>query len=274
VQDLPAALHRLGLTTRLGAIDHHHVEPPPSAVAPDRVSGLNNSAALVAYGEQLSDVVGQVLDRGSFPLVLGGDCSITFGPLLALARRGASGYLFLDGHADFAHPSTEPSGEAASMDLALATGRGPSSFGPIGGYRRLVADTDIAVLGYRAEHDGTDRCLDEHINDTAITAINLEHSRRRGWNHAVAVALGVVDRPTLDGFWIHIDADVLDDAVMPAVDYRTPGGLTWDELTGVVRTAIATGRVRGLDFTIFNPRLDHDGIITARVVDFLVDCLT
>jgi arginase len=91
VQDLPVALHRLGLTERVGAIAHHHVEPPPFSVSLDRVSGLNNSAALVAYGEQLGDVVGHVLDRGSFPLVLGGDCSITFGPLLALARRGASG---------------------------------------------------------------------------------------------------------------------------------------------------------------------------------------
>jgi len=27
-----------------------------------------------------------------------------------------------------------------------------------------------------------------------------------------------------ESYWIHVDADVLDDAVMPAVDYRQPGG--------------------------------------------------
>ena len=57
--------------------------------------------------------------------MLGGDCSILLGNLLALRRRGRYGLLFVDGHADFYHPEANPNGEAASMDLAFATGRGP-----------------------------------------------------------------------------------------------------------------------------------------------------
>jgi hypothetical protein len=34
----------------------------------------------------------------------------------------------------------------------------------------------------------------------------------------------------LEGFWAYLDAAVLEDAVMPAVDYRMPGGLSWNEL--------------------------------------------
>ena len=86
---------------------------------------MRNAAALADYARALADEIGSVLSRGAFPIVLGGDCSILLGSLLALRRRGRYGLLFLDGHADFAHPSEDPAGEAASMDLALATGRGP-----------------------------------------------------------------------------------------------------------------------------------------------------
>ena len=40
-------------------------------------------------------------------------------------------------------------------------------------------------------------------------------------------------------FWIPFDADVLDDAIMPAVDYRLPGGLTWVEIEEVLSAALA-----------------------------------
>ena len=46
---------------------------------------------------------------------------------------------------------------------------------------------------------------------------------------------------------------------MPAVDYRIPGGLSWDELANTLRIAIESGKVVGLEITIYNPNLDTDG---------------
>ncbi|MEU2432822.1 arginase family protein [Streptomyces sp. NPDC007861] len=89
---------------------------------------------------------------------------------------------------------------------------------------------------------------------------------------AVAAAREAVGRLTAGGsagFWVHLDVDVLDDAVMPAVDYRQPGGLSWSELESVLRTALADERAVGLDVTIFNPRLDPDGSIAARLTECL-----
>ena len=59
-----------------------------------------------------------------------------------------------------------------------------------------------------------------------------------------------------DGVWIHVDADVLDDAIMPAVDYRLPGGFSSEELTGALSLAIQSRRAVGLEVTIYNPQLD------------------
>jgi arginase len=273
VETLPEALHAHDLVGRLGAATHLSLTPPAYSAEPDP-TGINNAQALVRFAETSAEVVGAELDDGAFPIVLGGDCSIVFGPLLALARRGRSGLLFLDGHADFAHPADDPSGEAASMDLALATGRGPASFGPIGGYRPLVTDDRVALLAYRVRDDGTDRHLGLHVEDTGITTIDLVEVRRRALEAAIEDAMATVARHDLDGFWIHVDADVLDDALMPAVDYRTPDGLSWQELTTIVRAAVASGRARGLDLTIFNPRLDPDGTLAERLVVFLVDAVS
>jgi len=274
VENLPEALHAQGLDERIGAAARISLTPPPYVPERDPETGINNSRALVDFAETLAGVVGSVLDGGGFPLVLGGDCSIVFGPLLALARRGRSGLLFLDGHADFSHPDDEPSGEAASMDLALATGRTPAGFGPIGGFDPLISDDRVALLGYRVHDDGTDTNLGIHIDDTDITAIDLADVRRLGLERAIADALAVVARDELERFWIHIDADALDDAVMPAVDYRNPGGLSWGELTTIVHTAVASGRAQGLDLTIFNPSFDPDGQLAARLVTFLAEVLT
>jgi arginase len=61
---------------------------------------------------------------------------------------------------------------------------------------------------------------------------------------------------------------------MPAVDYHLPDGLTWEELTVVLRTAVASDHATGLDITIFNPTLDPDGRVARSLVDALVAALT
>jgi arginase len=61
---------------------------------------------------------------------------------------------------------------------------------------------------------------------------------------------------------------------MPAVDYHLADGLTWEELTGVLRTAVASDQATGLDITTFNPTLDPDGQVARSLVDALVAGLT
>jgi arginase len=61
---------------------------------------------------------------------------------------------------------------------------------------------------------------------------------------------------------------------MPAVDYRLPDGLSWDELTAVLSVAVASDRATGLEVTIFNPTLDADGRIAHALVDALVGGLS
>jgi arginase len=224
-----------------------------------------NPHGIAAYARQLADALGPVLDADQLPVVLGGDCSILLGCLLALRRRGRAGLLFIDGHADFYQPEAEPNGEAASMDLALATGRGPAVVTDPEGLRPLVRDADVVAFGRRDAADAAAHGS-QRIEDTGIAVVDLARIRAGGVRGAVAHALALLSRPELNGFWLHLDVDVLDDAVMPAVDYRMPGGLSLAELEFALAAAVGTGRMRGIDITIFNPDLDPGGHIAAALV--------
>ncbi|GAA3309521.1 hypothetical protein GCM10020295_74390 [Streptomyces cinereospinus] len=146
------------------------------------------------------------------------------------------------------------------MELALVTGRGPRLLTDLEGRGPLVRDEDVAVLGHRDAAESAQ--LGMEPLPPGLYARDLAGVRAAG---AAAAARHAVERLARvpGGYWVHLDVDVLDDAVMPAVDYRQPGGLTWLELEDVLSTALADPRAVGLDVTVFNPRLDPDGSIAA-----------
>jgi arginase len=268
VERLPDALLSAGLADKLGARRAVRVEPPAHDALRDQATMMMNPHAIASYSITLANAVGPVIDGGEFPIVLGGDCSIVLGNLLALRRRGRYGLLFVDGHADFFQPEVEPTGEAASMDLALATGRGPDIVTNIEGRRPLIRDEDLVLFGPRDAEQAT-QYGSQPVPDTLCT-IDLDEIRRLGVDSAARTAVAHLDRDDLTGFWIHCDVDVLDDAIMPAVDYRMPDGLSWEELITTLRIAIASGRAVGFELTIFNPRLDPAGTIASNLVDAVV----
>lgn len=268
VETLPDALLEAGLAKRLRARRAGRVEPPPYDDRRDPETLMLNPRGIADYSPRLADAVGEVLEGGEFPLVLGGDCSIVLGGLLALGRRGRYGLLFVDGRADFYQPEANINGEAASSDLALATGRGPAILTTFEGRRPLVRDEDVVVLGFR---DGDEAAsYGSQPLPPAIKAIDLGAVRCLGVEAAAKEAVDYLSREELDGFWIHLDADVLDDAIMPAVDYRMPDGLSLAELESVLRTALGSGRAVGMEVAIFNPRLDPGDDIARALVDTLV----
>ena len=227
VERAPAVLLEAGLADGLAARRAGRVEAAGYRAERDPATQIMNPRAISDYSALLADAVAAVLDRGEFPVVLGGDCSILLGSMLALRRRGRYGLLYIDGDADFYQPEVSPLGGAASAsDLAFATGRGPDVVADIEGRRPLVRDGDVAVFGCRDAAD-----------------------RERSGCQPLPADLLVVD----------IDADVLDETIMQAVDDPRPGGLSWDELATAVRVAVGSGRAVGLQVAIYNPDIDADG---------------
>jgi len=260
VERLPEVLLQHGLADELQARRAGRVAPAtPYDTERDRETLTLNARGIAEYSPRLADAVAEVIGHGEFPILLGGDCSILLGSTLALRRRGRYGLLFIDGHADFYQPEVNPSGEAASMDLAFATGRGPELLTNLEGLRPLVRDEDVVAFGFRDAEE--QREYHSQPLPPELLAIDLSEVRRLGAQRAAQRAvehLTAAERATR-GFFIHLDADVVSDDLMPAVDYRIPDGLTWDELRTVLQVALESGHAVGIEIAIYNPALDRNG---------------
>nr|WP_236846856.1 arginase family protein [Bosea sp. Tri-49] len=233
VERLSDRLLDLGLADRIHARRAGRLAVPPKEPTPDPEIGTLNARAIAAWSPKLADAVEAVLDAGEFPVVLGG--------------------------------------EGASMDLAFVTGYGPLLLTDMEGRGPLVRPEDAVAFAYRDHKDQEEYGSQPLPN--GLNAIDLPAVRTMGIEAAARESVDHLTREELDGFFIHLDADCLDDVVMPAVDFRIPGGLSRDELGLALRVALASGEAVGIEITIYNPRLDEDGSAGRGLADVLAAAL-
>ena len=265
----PGVLRELGVVAAVGAEDRGDVVPPPYVDFDRRPGRVRNEAGVAAYSLVLADAVRAALDEGRFPLVLGGDCSIVLGALLGAKRHGADagpvGLAYVDAHSDFATPEESLTGSAASMCLALAVGRGDSPLARLAD-APLVRAGDVAVVGRR---DATEPAGPRALAAAGILDLADDARVRTSPAAVAATVLECVARSDLTGFWIHVDADVLDPDVVPAVDSPEPGGPDTEQLAALLEPLVAHPRALGMQLTIYDPRLDPDRACGARLVALL-----
>lgn len=258
VRHMPHALRAAGLHDALDARFAGEVSPGPYVADIDPELHVRNPHAIASYSVALADALGALLDADAFPLVLGGDCSITIGTALALRRRGRFGVVYIDAHSDCQTPTTSRTGGVAGMPLAIATGRGPELLTDLEGRGPYIAEGDAMLVGVSDLFDVVGD-TEKRVAETGIRVHDLEAVRATG---ALAVAqstLAHLAHAGVDGVWIHVDADVLDRTIMPAVDSPEPEGLSAAELSDVLASLLGDPLVVGLQATIYDPERDPDG---------------
>jgi arginase len=269
----PGALRELHLVERLRAHDLGDVTSDVPYRDRERPEGrVRNEDDVVAYSQALGSRIAEVSARHEFVVLLGGDCSILLGVLAGLRRaRGAVGLAYIDAHADFASLEESPSRSACSMNLALAVGRGyDGPLSHLAADSALVEERHVAHLGRRDEDDtayGSAALRRSGIADLPARAV-----RARSPAAAAADALARATAAP-GGFWIHLDVDVLDPALMPAVDSPLPDGLSTHELLELARPLIRHPAALGLQLTIYDPTLDPDRRGARLLVDLLAALL-
>jgi arginase len=130
----------------------------------------------------------------------------------------------------------------------------------------------VVAVGAR-DAEERDRAGSEDVRGTRIHLFEVATIRARGMDAVAADAIGILAQHQLSGFWLHLDSDVLDDAVMPAVDYRQPGGLSPEDLVTLLRVCARSGALRGVSVAIYNPALDPSGEAGRLLVQCLGDGL-
>lgn len=269
---LAGALRENRIVQRIGALEGGVVVPPRYDRGDwQEGDGVFNAAALATYTRTLADRIERHVRAGDFTLVLGGDCSIQLGASLALRRIGRYGLAAIDASHDFRHPgNSDRVGAAGGEELALATGRGQDDLTDLEGLKPYLRDEDVRLFGIR------DAFEDDSAELRALKIPVVTVSELRAWGPAELAAATVTafETPALDGFWVHLDADVLDPSVMPAVDSPDPDGLLPHELTPLLRTLVRSERCVGLNITIYDPDLDPDGTAGVLLTDLVVAAFT
>lgn len=266
----PEALREAGLYTRLearGAVDEGVVLP--GRYVDDYSPGsdrIRNQEAILDHAYRFAQRLEILLSTGRSPLVLGGDCSLLVGTGLALRLRGRHGVIHIDGHTDFRHPGNDNAcASLAGEDLAALVGMHWRSVSGLGGFTRYIDPKNVVHIGCRDN--------DEHLDEARRTlgATITTNELLADTAAALKRAQSIVAHTDLDGYWLHVDVDVLDPSHLSAVDSPTPGGLSPDQLVALL-TALAPGAL-GAQATVFDPDLDPNGDQATVLADILVDGL-
>jgi len=254
----PDVLRERGLIQRLEAADLGDVLAPPYRDYVRPPSRARNEEEVIVYSRSLAQRVAAATAHGQFGVVLGGDCSIVLGCLVGAKRtaRGKVGLVYVDAHADFATPDESRTGSVASMSLALASGRGESPLSRLSGRTPLVEGKHIALVGRRDAGQG----WYGHGALAASAILDLPDAELLAHDvgELVAALLRRVTADDLEGFWIQLDADVLNPAVMSAVDSPEPGGLMPSELVQLLAPLVRHPLALGLSLTTYDPAFDAD----------------
>ncbi|MCD0471581.1 arginase family protein [Flavobacterium sp. JAS] len=230
-------------------------------------TNILNANLLVDYSREQAYLINNLLSQNKFPFVLGGDCSILLGAAIALKQKGNYGLLYLDGHTDFMDVSLSETGGVGGMAASIVTGNGPEKLTNILNLSPYIKEENLWCVGNR-EYDDE---YENEIRNSSATYISLQTLRKQGILNTIQSFLSEIENKNLDGFWLHIDVDVLNDAIMPCVDSRTPDGLTYDEFNELTSCLFKSDKLSGLEITILDPDLDPTGQYTK---DFVTNITT
>ncbi len=261
---LKDGLEALGFAvTDLGDVD----VPVAETLAQD--GGLQSSGHTLAYLEAIREVCLTLKERveelpeETFPIVLGGDHSLSMGSVSGVAARGPVGVVWVDAHGDFNTPETSPSGNIHGMPLAVLAGLGHPRL--VEAFKSLDP-SHIVLIGVRSLDPGERRLLQE----LGVRVYTMHEVDRLGIARIAEEAL-----EHLEGLPLHLslDADVLDPSLAPGVGTPVPGGLTYREAHLLMELFAASGRVRSLDLVEVNPILDEKNRTAEMMVGLALSLL-
>ncbi len=221
-----------------------------------RDSGPSNMRNFQHFSES-TDIIHEAacqVPEDDFVFCLGGECGLIVGTLAAFRSKfkGQPGLLWMDAHGDFNTPGTTPSGYLGGMPLAFACGRGPQLSPTIEKIRPLITEDQIVHLGSRDLDPSEAKAME--ASPMCVYSAAMMH--KQGVERVAGdVANYLADRA--DWIICHLDVDVTDSSVLPAVNYPSRGGLTLKEVKATLTTLMRAEKLKVFNLTAYNPELDR-----------------
>lgn len=239
----------------------HAVRPDLETTTEDPAGGatslIEDHDAVEAHLGATSELLRNVGPRSV--LTLGGDCTVEVAPVSYLASiHPELRVVWIDAHADLNTPESSPSGHAHGMPLRALLGEGDPRLVP----SSTLAPRRCVLLGTRSMDPPEHAFIDAH-DLPLLNPEQLQNQPRQ--------LEQFLDRWLPEGapLYIHLDLDVVDPQVWPAVAVPEPGGLDIPALAAVITSLRARGKLVGAGITEYLPSVDHDPSLLWPVLDAL-----
>lgn len=256
--DLRAGGHGRARDVHLGAalVDTHflaHRDARQDATEPSKLEAVS------AFAPGLAAVTADIVRRGAFPLVLGGDHSTAVGTWSGIADAykaqhgdaGRIGLIWIDAHLDSHTPETSESQAPHGMPLAALLGYGAPALTDVRGWRGKVRPENVAVVGVRSFEEGEAALLAR----LGVRVFGMEEVQARGLDACLEEAVDIAARGTC-GYGVSFDVDAIDPQDAMAVGSPEADGIAAHDAIAAMPRFAHDARLIGFELVEYNPERD------------------
>lgn len=268
----PSAMRYAGMSERLQNLDYIVQDlgdlQIPMEQEEEKEETLHNLHRVAAVNQQLAHMVDREVASGAFPLILGGDHSISIGSIAGIAKHYHNlGVIWYDAHGDLNSDETSPSGNIHGMSLAVNLGIGHPLLTNILGDHPKIKPEHVVIIGARSLDPGERK----FIKDRGIKVYTMHDIDRLGMPQVMEETITYLQERT-DGVHLSLDLDGLDPTEAPGVGTPVFGGLTYRESHVAMELLAQSNCITSAEFVEVNPILD-DKNKTAEVAVGLMGSL-
>lgn len=217
---------------------------------------MRNWGQVIDVNRRLYHAVTEILARGHFPVVLGGDHSIAAGSISAVSKYcedlGGVGVIWIDAHGDWNNEETTRSGNMHGMPFSAVCGYGPGCMVDFG-QGPAYADTSKCVQIGGRDIDDLER---ERMKQAGITVYPINQIDKMGIGAVIQQAIEIAGQGTA-GIHLSFDVDAITPEAAPGTGTVVHSGLTVREAFLTMEMLADSGKLLSLDMVEVNPILDE-----------------
>ncbi|MCH9029209.1 MAG: arginase [Bacteroidetes bacterium] len=221
----------------------------------------------------LASKVEKVLDKGNFPLCLGGDHSMALGTIAGISAHCKKnklrlGVIWIDAHTDMNTEETTPSGNIHGMPLAASLGIGNDKLVNLYGINPKLKPENCALIGIRS----VDTAEKMNIKKLKIPVSTMADIDKVGIYRIMVKTLKHF-KESVDHIHVSFDVDSVDPSLAPGVGTPIPGGLSYREAHLIMESIAECGCMSSLEVAEVNPILDHKNKTAIFTTDLIASSM-
>jgi len=221
----------------------------------------------------LASKVEKILDKGNFPLCLGGDHSMALGTIAGISAHCKKnklrlGVIWIDAHTDMNTEETTPSGNIHGMPLAASLGLGNNKLVNLYGINPKLNPENCALIGIRS----VDAAEKMNIKKLKIPVSTMADIDKVGIYRIMVKTLKHF-KESVDHIHVSFDVDSVDPSLAPGVGTPIPGGLSYREAHLIMESIAECGCMSSLEVAEVNPILDHKNKTAVFTTDLIASSM-